>query len=57
MDLQVGIKWFIELRKNVRFWEDCWLGDIGPLKLLAFAPIDEYDLHRCVRDYVVSSSQ
>lgn len=40
-DLRVGIKWSIGSGRNVRFWEDYWLGDSGLLKILAFAPIDE----------------
>ena len=37
--------------ETIRFWEDASVGDLGPLKLLAYADIPEPDLHRKLHDF------
>lgn len=37
---------------SVKFWADYWIGDSGPLKLLAYADISDEDLTKPIRYYL-----
>ncbi|WCJ40291.1 DNAse I-like superfamily protein [Euphorbia peplus] len=51
-NLHIGIKWSVGDGKKSRFWTDNWVGDLGPLYLLAFGPIPENLIHLRVTDMV-----
>ena len=46
------IKWHPGDGTRTKFWEDFWVGDNGPLKLLSYAPIDSLSLPPTVKDYM-----
>ncbi|XP_028804491.1 uncharacterized protein LOC114759480 [Neltuma alba] len=54
-DLSLGVKWSLGNGKLIRFWSDHWVGDLGPLKLLAFSPISAEDLDKAIVDYIDNS--
>lgn len=51
-EVEHGSKWTLGDGQQARFWADHWIGDLGPLKNLATAPIPELELQRPVGDFV-----
>lgn len=39
-DTMLHVKWNPGNGKQVKFWRDYWIGDLGPLNLLSYADID-----------------
>ncbi|XP_050216415.1 uncharacterized protein LOC126667478 [Mercurialis annua] len=54
--ISFGIHWSLGDGSDINFWNDSWLGDLGPLKLLAFSPLNENDLSKKVKDVVSINS-
>ncbi|KAH9678865.1 putative ribonuclease H protein [Citrus sinensis] len=40
-----GLRWNVGNGTRIRFWQDAWVADVGPLVHLAMAPIPEAILH------------
>ncbi|XP_055960701.1 uncharacterized protein LOC126667366 [Mercurialis annua] len=51
-----GCSWALGDGSEVKFWDDNWLNDLGPLKLLSISPIAESDLSLKVKDLVVNGN-
>lgn len=50
--LELGMTWTVGNGEDVKFWTDHWIGELGPLKLLAFKPLSEEEESRSVSYYV-----
>ncbi|KAJ4822002.1 hypothetical protein Tsubulata_036438 [Turnera subulata] len=48
-----GLQWAIGDGKVVQFWEDAWVDDVGPLRLVALGPIPEQDVSLPVAAYAL----
>ncbi|KAH9680279.1 putative ribonuclease H protein [Citrus sinensis] len=46
------LRWNVRDGKRIRFWQDAWVADVGPLVNLAVAPIPEAILHDWVADAI-----
>lgn len=44
-DIRANTRWEVGDGQSVRFWSDHWVGDLGPLKLLASAPLGQEALN------------
>ncbi|KAL9411860.1 hypothetical protein AB3S75_045458 [Citrus x aurantiifolia] len=49
-----GLRWNVGNGTRIRFWQDAWVADVGPLVNLAMAPIPEAILHDWVADAINS---
>ena len=47
-----GLRWNVGNGTRIRFWQDAWVADVGPLVHLAMAPIPEAILHDWVADAI-----
>ncbi|KAH9751258.1 putative ribonuclease H protein [Citrus sinensis] len=47
-----GLRWNVRDDKRIRFWQDAWVADFGPLVHLAVAPIPEAILNDWVADAI-----
>ncbi|KAH9763649.1 putative ribonuclease H protein [Citrus sinensis] len=47
-----GLRWNVRDGKRIRFWQDAWVADVGPLVHLAAAPIPEAILNDWVADAI-----
>ena len=49
------VSWDVGNGNTVRFWQDDWIGEMGPLKHLSYSEIPVEDLNKRVNDYIDAS--
>lgn len=51
-EASLHIKWHPGDGTHLCFWKDFWVGELGPLKHLAYAPLDDQTLEQPISHYV-----
>lgn len=50
-EASLHIKWNVSVDSQIKFWDDFWVGEHGPLKYLSFSPIRSQDVSKPISDY------
>lgn len=55
-DVVLGLKWEIGNGCRALFWADNWVGNLGPLHRLSYAPIADWSLAKPVQDFPMTDA-
>lgn len=56
-DIKLGVKWEVGDGSSIKFWQDHWVGDLGPLKNLSLSEIPSVELARPIKNYVDNNGE
>ena len=51
-DLQLNLSWDIRIGHHIRFWQDNWVAEMGPLQFLTYADVAQAELSKTLASYV-----
>lgn len=54
--VEQGILWIVKNGNDVRFWQDCWVPEMGSLSDHALLATSEHDYHLSIKDFSAAGS-